>query len=297
MITRLDHVLIAAGNLDEAMTLYRERLGLDARFGGRHTGRGTHNAIVRFGLDYLELLSVVDEEELRHAPAKRVRLLDFLSAHQGGLLAYCLATDNIDALAQQFQEKGLDAIGPFDMERTRPDGMVLKWRLLIPGGSAYRQPWPFFIEWALPDAERLTHEVPGTHALPIRQISYVALTVADLAAAEHLYSEQFGLVLANRGAGEEGRVEDMPELAARRLRYQLANCTIDLFSPTGPGPIQDEVNHRGDGVYRIALTAEKLDDVKAWFDQKKIGFAPAVGYPGALAVSPDQTDGTNLLFV
>ena len=86
MITRFDHIIIAARDLDDATQLYRDGLGFDANFGGRHTGRGTHNAIIRFGLDYLEILSVVDEEELRAAPAKRVRLLDFLDRQEGGLL-------------------------------------------------------------------------------------------------------------------------------------------------------------------------------------------------------------------
>src|SRR3989442_10410930 len=55
MITRFDHAVIAVRDLDQALRLYRDVLGLDARPAGRHTGLGTHNGIVRFGLDYLEL--------------------------------------------------------------------------------------------------------------------------------------------------------------------------------------------------------------------------------------------------
>ena len=134
MITRFDHVLVAVQDLDHAINLYRTQLGLDANAGGRHTGRGTHNGVVRFGLDYIELLAVYDVDEIK-AAGKRALLHDYLQTHEGGMLAYCLATDDIDALATHFVQVGLDAVGPFAMQRTRPDGLTLNWRLLIPDGT------------------------------------------------------------------------------------------------------------------------------------------------------------------
>ncbi len=56
---RFDHAVIAVQDLDAAMAAYRD-LGFAVTPGGKHTGRGTHNAIIRFGLDYLELLAVYD---------------------------------------------------------------------------------------------------------------------------------------------------------------------------------------------------------------------------------------------
>jgi len=67
MITRLDHAVIAVRNLDEAIGHYRS-LGFDVSPGGHHTGQATHNAIVRFGLDYLELLSIYDASEAAGLP-------------------------------------------------------------------------------------------------------------------------------------------------------------------------------------------------------------------------------------
>jgi len=118
---RLDHVVIAVRDLDDAIARYRS-LGFDARPGGRHTGRGTHNAIVRFGLDYLELISVYDEAEA--SAAGRSELLDFLATREGPV-AYALATDDIAAEAERIRAAGLAVIGPFAMERQRPDGSKL----------------------------------------------------------------------------------------------------------------------------------------------------------------------------
>ena len=60
MITRFDHAVIGVRDLSSAIRQY-QTLGFDVHPGGQHVGLGTHNAIVRFGLDYLELISVYDE--------------------------------------------------------------------------------------------------------------------------------------------------------------------------------------------------------------------------------------------
>ncbi len=57
MISRFDHAVIAVRNLDAAISAYRA-LGFEVSPGGHHTGLGTYNAIIRFGLDYIELLAL-----------------------------------------------------------------------------------------------------------------------------------------------------------------------------------------------------------------------------------------------
>src|SRR5215469_7799971 len=162
MMTRFDHAVIGVRNLDEAIRLYQS-LGFDVSPGGRHTGLGTYNAIVRFGLDYLELISIYDEHELGARGLNGVSLAGFLRQQEGGQVGYALATGNIEEDAARFERTGLEAEGPFAMQRLRPDGRQLSWRLLVPGGTSWRQPWPFLIQWDASDAERLTWERPGVH--------------------------------------------------------------------------------------------------------------------------------------
>jgi len=186
---RLDHVVIAVRDLAAATARYRA-LGFDARPGGRHTGRGTHNAIVRFGLDYLELISVYDEAEAR--AAGRAELVDFLREGEG-LVAYALATDDLAAEAERFVRAGLPVIGPFAMERVRPDGTRLSWRLVIPGDSSYRRPWPFFIGWDQSDDERLARDGVAAHPNGAQSVRRVTVGVRDLDAARDLYARVIGL--------------------------------------------------------------------------------------------------------
>ncbi|MBV7331248.1 VOC family protein [Chloroflexi bacterium TSY] len=286
MITRFDHAIIATRDLAQATDLFRTQLGLDAQFGGRHTGRGTHNALVRFGLDYLELLSIVDEDELRTAGAGRIRLLDFLRGCEGGLLAYCLATDDIDALADHFRIASLEALGPFAMERTRPDGVVIKWRLLIPGGAAYRKPWPFFIQWDLPDDERLQYETPGTHPLGMTRIRGVSVAVANLENAMHLYGSHLGLQLIDHS--------DMPALAARRVRYALDSFVIELLVPSGDGSLQEELDAIGEGVYAITLQVSELESARQLLKENGMDVTSQNDGETVLTIDPSSTIGTRL---
>ena len=59
----LDHVLIAAADLDAVARQIETEHGLASAAGGRHPGWGTANRIVPLGATYLELVAVVDEAE------------------------------------------------------------------------------------------------------------------------------------------------------------------------------------------------------------------------------------------
>src|SRR5690348_9896114 len=138
---RFDHAVIAVRDLSKAIQQY-QALGFDIQQGGRHVGRGTENALIRFGLDYLELLAVYDAQEGRAAgQASLVKFLEDQPA--GGLAGFALAVADIDAHAERMRQAGVPAVGPFAMERVRPDGNRLSWRLLVPRGEVWHRPWPF----------------------------------------------------------------------------------------------------------------------------------------------------------
>ena len=77
MIERFDHAVIAVPDLETGMDAFR-RLGFEVAVGGRHPSLGTRNAIVRFGLDYLELLTVEDPATARSRGPFGQELLAYL---------------------------------------------------------------------------------------------------------------------------------------------------------------------------------------------------------------------------
>src|SRR5436309_3069882 len=107
MFTRFDHAVVGVRSLQPAIELWHSQLGFDAQPGGRHTGRGTHNAIVRFGLDYVELISIDDRGLIeRRGDENALALAALLDRSQGGLLGFALATDDIDADAKRLRSNG-----------------------------------------------------------------------------------------------------------------------------------------------------------------------------------------------
>jgi catechol 2,3-dioxygenase-like lactoylglutathione lyase family enzyme len=192
MITRFDHLVIAVRDLDIASERFRA-LGFEVRPGGEHPGQGTRNAIIRFGLDYIELLAIRDEAEALAGGLSGTALVEYLHKREWGMAGYALATDNIEGDAARLNVGGVSAVGPFAMSRQRPDGSTLAWRLLIPGGTPWRRPWPFLIQWDTPDSERLTVEQPGTHPNGITGVLGALVTVRDLASAMDLYERGLGL--------------------------------------------------------------------------------------------------------
>jgi len=81
-------------------------LGFDVEPGGRHEHRGTYNAIVSFGLDYLELLGVYDPAETNSSGFNAQALAEFLGDREGGPVGYALATDDITADAERYRKQG-----------------------------------------------------------------------------------------------------------------------------------------------------------------------------------------------
>lgn len=251
MITRFDHAVIAARNLEGARETFGA-LGFQVYSGGRHTGLGTENALIRFGLDYLELLGIYDQEEVRGAGISREVLADYLADHKGGMLGFALATDDIDSLAEQLRRTGLDAIGPYAMQRQRPDGVVLRWRLLVPGGSAWRQPWPFFIQWEMDDSERLRVETPGKHAIGAKRVCGVSVVVREARAARHLYGSQLGFTPVFEDETDDGPC----------VTYRVGEFTMDVLCPRAGTVAGRFLDENGEGLYQVMLLVDSVNQVQ-----------------------------------
>jgi catechol 2,3-dioxygenase-like lactoylglutathione lyase family enzyme len=287
VIDRFDHLVIGVRDLDGASRLYRDVLGFDVRPGGRHTGRGTHNAIVRFGLDYLELIAVYDEGEAEQSG--RGDLVAFLRHHAGGSVGYALATTDIDTEAARMVATGMEVDGPFAMERARPDGTRLSWRLAVPGGAPFRRPWPFFIQWDQSDADRLAREQPGEHPLGVTGVSGLMVLVRDLDRAKDLYERQLGLALETE--------DTVRQLGARRARFRIRSFTIDLLAPTGGGRAKDDLEALGEGPFQAILRVRDVQYARAFLERSGVTSAPAPDTPGGWLVPPDQAVGARLVLV
>ena len=111
---RMDHVIYAVDDLDEAAAGLFDREGLASVPGGRHEGWGTANRIVPLGPDYLELVGVVDRQAAEASSFGRL-VLDA----GDGLVGWSIGTDDLDRVASRL---GLEIVRG---KRKRPDGVRL----------------------------------------------------------------------------------------------------------------------------------------------------------------------------
>jgi hypothetical protein len=141
-VLRLDHVVYAAADLDEAADRFRRHFGLDSSAGGRHPGWGTANRIVPLGAAYLELIAVVEPAA---AEGSRFGRSILEAAGDGGSwVTMAASTPTIHEVAGRL---GLEVV---EGRRERPDGSEIRWRS-AGVEDPRREPWmPFFLEWDVP---------------------------------------------------------------------------------------------------------------------------------------------------
>ena len=248
MIERFDHAVIGVPDLESAMVAFRW-LGFEVSVGGRHPSLGTRNAIVRFGLDYLELLTVEDPVVARARGPFGRELLSFLD-RGSGLVGFVLAGTGLEDEVEGLRGLGIGAEGPFEMDRIHPKGGRLEWRLVLPGGSPWRKPWPYLIDWITGEDELLAWDPPGDHANRVTGVAGVDLVTGDMEEAARLYEQALGL-RANDGEHRG------PEATSRH--YRLGSFRLALHQPDGPGSGAAELEQRGPGPYRLVLVSSDLD--------------------------------------
>lgn len=127
MLTGIDHVILAVGDLDGAAAELERELGLHVAAGGRHDAHGTHNRLAWLGDSYVELMAVFDERRAADSWWGREALA--VSAHGGGWLGMALASDDLAADVERLRAAGSSITDPIDGERARADGEVVRWRI------------------------------------------------------------------------------------------------------------------------------------------------------------------------
>lgn len=242
MLTRFDHAVIAVPDLDAAVAAYRG-FGFDVRPGGRHPRCGTENAIIRFGLTYLELISVHDEREALESGESGRVLVEHLR-RGGGLAGFVIAGIEISAQGGSLHKLGLQG-ELVAMSRARPDGSNFSWRIIAPEGVQWRRPWPFLIEWGTPDADRLAHEPAGRHENGACGIASITVAVRDLEAVLPVYRQ--ALALADAGSLTR------PELRAYGRRFVIGDTDIQLLAADGEGALSRQIEEFGEGPFELSL--------------------------------------------
>jgi len=98
LVTAIDHVGIAVGDLDAAIVWYRDTLGLEVTHEEVNTEQGVREAMVGVGNAQIQLLAPLDEQST---------IARFLDRSGPGLQQLAYRVTDIEAVSQALRDKGL----------------------------------------------------------------------------------------------------------------------------------------------------------------------------------------------
>jgi catechol 2,3-dioxygenase-like lactoylglutathione lyase family enzyme len=222
---RLDHLVIAVHDLDQAMRSYRAQ-GYNVVVGGKHPGRLSHNALVVFADgSYFELITW-------SADAPNEAWWHLLQRQGEGLIDFALLPHSTAEVIQAARLRGLHIEGPIDGGRRRPDGRELVWTT----GRQLTRDLPFLCgdvtprEWRVPEGELRLHPNGATG------VGRVVIQVNDLAASVQRYRQLLGPDVASK-------------VGSDHAEFSLdGGCTIELRHRPAlvEGPVSFEMKSGSD---------------------------------------------------
>jgi hypothetical protein len=215
MTLTLDHVVIAVRHLQQGIADYRD-LGFTVIYGGKHASGTTHNALVCFkDGTYLELLALTGEK-----PSSGAMDFSHLLQYDEGVVAYALASDDLETDALALREQGIDVGDVNEGGRKREDGVELRWKTALIDGSMS----PFLIQDITPRDLRVPDdEATTTHRNGAQGIAALVITV-------NLLSEQCIDHCAHLLGTE-------PERSPGRVTFAIGNQNLILSSANADLPL------------------------------------------------------------
>ncbi len=233
MHTGIDHIVILVSDLETAIEHYAQ-LGFTVVPGGRHP-TGTHNALISFTDGaYVELIAFYqpNPESLWWAKLEQ----------GGGLIDFCMQTDDLRADIAAFRQAGISMSDPTPLSRVRPDGYQLSW-VLSSHRDQYRGVVPFLIGDETPRAERVPGETQ--HQNQVTGIGTLTLVIDELLTIRSWFASILGT------AGQEIERDD---LAAAGVRFTIGPHGFDFVTPKGSdSPLRDWLRSRGPSPYAATL--------------------------------------------
>ncbi len=143
-LSRVDHLIVAAPDLDEGRARVEELLGVEPAFGGQHPGFGTRNALVSLGKGrYLEIVG--PDPGLPDPEGARLFGVDDLEAPK--LVTWVAKGTELESLVDRADRAGSWLGSVHSGGRKQPDGSFLAWKVTDPFMPREGGIIPFFIDW------------------------------------------------------------------------------------------------------------------------------------------------------
>ncbi len=216
MLQGLDHIIIAVRDLDDAAERMGRLLGCEASWSGVHPDMGTANRLFRLDHMYVELMGVVGAGVLAD------RLCAHLEAKGEGVFGASFATQDAEACKRFFEKNNIAPVMVQDgLGRNERDGVVRRWRLVLPSLEATRGLFLFAIEHQSP---------PDLLPLSPRE----TLTSGCVSDVDHLVirtndPDGVNLLLGAQGMGLRLALDHhVKKWGGRQMFFRLSGTTVEV---------------------------------------------------------------------
>ena len=187
MFARLDHLIVAVKDLEEAENNYKKLFGFTPVWKGIHKDWGTSNSLFNFENTYFELLSASGNGE----GADLVN--NYLAQSGEGLMGMVFATEDINSASDSLVEKGfLVEESSNGQGINNSDQQTRKWKNLFLPPELTRGIFSFVIEHLdenLPQSKELNASSP-------HKLDHVVINTNDADGFIKIYRDTFNIRLA-----------------------------------------------------------------------------------------------------
>ena len=224
MFTRLDHLIVAVKDLEEAENNYKKLFGISPVWKGAHKDLGTSNSLFNFENTYFELLSASGNG----AGADLVN--KYLAKSGEGLMGMVFATEDINSARHSLVEKGFLVEEPSSGQGiNNSDQQTRNWKNLFLPPELTRGIFSFVIEHLdenLPQSKVLNASSP-------HKLDHVVINTNDADGFIKIYKDAFNIRLALDKIIEHWN--------KRMLFFRLIKTTIEVIEETDDLPPNDKM--------------------------------------------------------
>ena len=224
MFTRLDHLIVAVKDLEEAENNYKKLFGFPPVWNGTHKDLGTSNSLFNFENTYFELLSASGNG----AGADLVN--NYLEQSGEGLIGMVFATEDINSARHSLVEKGFLVEEPSSGQGiNNSDQQTRNWKNLFLPPDLTRGIFSFVIEHLdenLPQSKALNASSP-------HKLDHVVINTNDADGFIKIYKDAFKIRLALDKIIEHWN--------KRMLFFRLNKTTIEVIEQKDDLPSNDQI--------------------------------------------------------
>ena len=250
MFSRLDHLIVAVNDLEEAEANYTKVFGMEPVWKGEHKALGTSNVIFNFKNTYFELLAAKGE-------GLGAELVKNMIKEKGeGLIGIVFGTKNINQCSSQLKEMGYSISEISDGEGI--DGktnQIRNWKNLLLPHELTRGLFSFIIEHTngeLPAVDKYSKAV-------LNKLDHVVINTNDADGFISIYKDVFNIRLA---------LDKVIEHWGRRiLFFRLNETTIEVI---------EEKNEKDslDTLWGLAWEVDSIEEAHKRLSDQGIDLTP-----------------------